>query len=581
MMLMTMAAVMVAAATMPVTSAQSPDPSDVIDAVVRQVCDRQWVDGVCEPFGYADPQYATGTDPTPDGTLAWRTGAVHEHSGYSDGDPDTRPADYFAAGASGENTADDGAGNTGVRLDYMLSAEHSDNEKLPVTTAAACIDPAAIPDALAAGDLLDLGPLLCANIDRPDHFRKWAETLAQAITATDFDAATGSYDGFTALRGFEWTNDYYNHLGVYFSRNTTNAKIDGSYLGMEFFWDWLAEPVDEGGGADALVVFNHPGKLPALSPFDGDLPHNQILADTLGGENWNDLAYVASADPNVVGIEVNGGDGFAWYLRALENGWHLGPVAAEDEHQREWASTEDGKTLVLTRGRSPRDYYFALAQHRVVAVAADWVSGAPGSPAVTPVVDFWAGGESMDDPAATLLGSTVGGPTTLRADVRQAPARARVVLVSPAGPAPLGQVADDGTFSWHGDVAEPEPGVETWHLIVVCGEAATDCGQADSETSRMVTAPIWTTAAADSGATVTDATGAPAPAPSAVPASNPMPSAVVAPTLPATGPNRGFGPLGPLGVGEACALGIAAISVSRVARRTRRRADRSARITHG
>ncbi len=50
-------------------------------------------------------------------------------------------------------------------------------------------------------------------------------------------------------------------------------------------------------------------------------------------------------------------------------------MAAEDEHQREWSTTDDGKTLVLTRGRSPRDYYFAFQHHRMVRLGADLVDG--------------------------------------------------------------------------------------------------------------------------------------------------------------------------------------------------------------
>ena len=42
------------------------------------------------------------------------------------------------------------------------------------------------------------------------------------------------------MRGFEWTNDYYNHLGVYFSRNVVNAKIDGSYLDMSYLLELAA-----------------------------------------------------------------------------------------------------------------------------------------------------------------------------------------------------------------------------------------------------------------------------------------------------------------------------------------------------
>ena len=105
----------------------------------------------------------------------------------------------------------------------------------------------------------------CSNVEQGDHYRKWNETLAQAIEGSDFTVADG-YTGFTAMRGFEWTNDYYNHLGVYFSRNVVNAKDDGSFLSMGVLWDWLREPAEQGGGSDALVVFNHPGGQPPCRP---------------------------------------------------------------------------------------------------------------------------------------------------------------------------------------------------------------------------------------------------------------------------------------------------------------------------
>ena len=58
-------------------------------------------------------------------------GALHEHSGYSDGHPGSTPGDYFAsAKANG--------------LDFLGSGEHSDNAALPVTANDGCIDPAAV-----------------------------------------------------------------------------------------------------------------------------------------------------------------------------------------------------------------------------------------------------------------------------------------------------------------------------------------------------------------------------------------------------------------------------------------------------
>ena len=188
-------------------------------------------------------------------------------------------------------------------------------------------------------------------------------------------------------------------------------KTDGSYASMDVMWDWLREPTDQGGGADALVVFNHPGGDPHLTPFDGGLPHTQLLQELKGGANWNDLAYVPDVDQRVAGIEVNGGDDIEWYVKGLTNGWHIGPLANEDEHEREWSTSNEGKTLILARGRSPRDYYYALENHRTIAIRNELVNGAPGTKAVVPTIHFYADGKSkakgIQDPAAIPLGSTI------------------------------------------------------------------------------------------------------------------------------------------------------------------------------
>jgi hypothetical protein len=475
-------AAVLAAAAVP-AQAGPPDPSDPGVAALREVCDRQWVEGVCEATGYPEPQYRSDEDPSPGQPLVQRVGVVHEHSGFSDGAPDTQPEDYWRAGREGHNTVDGGGGDSGVVVDFLLSSEHSENEKLPITTAEACIDPTGIPDGIAQLELDGIiPPLQCSHVEAGEHYRKWNETLAQSIEGSD--------DDFTAMRGFEWTNDYFNHLGVYFSRNVSNAKIDGTYVSMTVVWDWLREPAEEGGGSDALVVFNHPGGQPALTPFDGDLPHNQILGATKGGANWDDLAYIADVDERVVGIEVNGGDDLAWYTKALTNGWHLGPVAAEDEHQLEWSTSNDGKTLVYTRDISPRDYYFALQHHRTVAVADEVVDGSPGQPVVVPTVSF-----SVDD--GVPLGSVVEGGTSHRlgVDLDGLEDGAVVALVSSALDEPeVVGMAVDGALSAVRSVTTPTEG-EDWWFVVACPTGTTDCGV--GEAYDVVTAPIWFRGPAD------------------------------------------------------------------------------------
>ncbi|MEX2393780.1 MAG: hypothetical protein WD826_04800, partial [Actinomycetota bacterium] len=180
-------------------------------------------------------------------------GALHNHSGYSDGPPRTTPGTYFANGKA-------------AGLDFMGSSEHSDNADVPVTANEVCLSERA-PDCVATD---------------ADSLRKWDATLEQA------DAASTA--NYTAFRGFEWTSDRFDHINVYLSANDTNAKIDGGYAAMDTFWDWFTRSPGLGGGADGLGTFNHPG----LKNLDDADPTAQ----------WNDFAYVPSADRRMVGIEV-------------------------------------------------------------------------------------------------------------------------------------------------------------------------------------------------------------------------------------------------------------------------------------
>ncbi|MGH2758970.1 MAG: hypothetical protein ACRDKJ_05325 [Actinomycetota bacterium] len=452
-------------------------PGGTAGQLQQHLCSYVWIASLCDATAFPDPGYKAGADPSPALPFQLRAGAVHEHSSYSDGDPTAIPADYYRAARTGHNQADEG-GDTGVKLDFMLASEHSDNTQIPITTSAACIDTSTGTNLL----------LPCFHGSDMDHYWKWPASLRQAREASDAS--------FTGIRGFEWTNDYFNHMNVYFSTNFSNVKVDGSYLSMDFFWNWLREPVTEGGGADGLVTFNHPGGDPHLTPFDGGFPHTEVLAQFPGGGNWNDLAHVPDVDERVAGMEVNGGDDIQWYVKALTRGWHIGPLANEDEHEREWSSSHEGKTLILTRGTGPRDYYWAMKNHRTIAIHDPLVGGAPGKKATFPTMHYYADGAGINDPAATVLGSTIRtpGPHTLRFTGSGLPGFSRLALISnrtggQSAPIQLGTVAEDGTVSVSRSVDSPARG-EDWYFVVVCpASGSTRCGSDLSYTA--VTAPIW------------------------------------------------------------------------------------------
>ena len=264
-------------------------------------------------------------------------GALHEHSGYSDGWPGSRPQNYFESGK-------------GFGLDFMGSGEHSDNADLPIVASDYCIDPLVAPTCALADPV---NPL--------DSFRKWDATLEQAHAA--------STPTFTAFRGFEWTSDRFGHINVYFSKHDANAKGDGGYATMDSFYSWLNRAPTLGGGGDGIGVFNHPG---AKSVDDSD-----------PGFNWNDFAYVPAADDRMVGIETfndrtdyagpgkGGGYPEGAYAYALDKGWHVGAIGAEDlGHKRtdDWGGPNRAKTVILANGRSEWSLEAAMQARRFYAV---------------------------------------------------------------------------------------------------------------------------------------------------------------------------------------------------------------------
>lgn len=288
--------------------------------------------------GFLSPSSAALSETTP--TYSHFIGAIHEHSGYSDGFPGSRPADYYASAK-------------GYGLDFLASSEHSDSAQLPMTLSEECLDP-------------EIHRCAVADDDRPeDSFRKWDATKEQALAATD--------DSFTGLRGFEWSSDRFGHINVYLSENDLNAYRDGGFVSMETFWNWFARSPTLGGGADGLATFNHPG--------------DKCAPDDLGQEcetdpayNWSSFEYVPAADQRMVGIEVyNDNDTYDdHYVEALDAGWHVGAVGAEDLGHRprdgdgagtdDWGGPDWAKTVAIATDMTEDGLREALLARRFYAV---------------------------------------------------------------------------------------------------------------------------------------------------------------------------------------------------------------------
>ena len=273
-------------------------------------------------------------------------GAMHEHSAYSDGWPGTTPDDFYASGRK-------------YGLDFMAGSDHSTNMGLPSTFNEGCYGEGRGGD----GEILLAE---CAVADGPNGLRKWEATAEAATKHTD-----GSFAG---IRGFEWSSDRFGHLNVLFSKNWVNEVDAGGYADMGAFWRWFTTSPAQGGGADGLGTFNHPSakKLDFQPPGGPDL-------------DWKGFAYVPAADERMVGMELfndvreYGSDTRNYkagpFVEALDKGWHVGAIGAEDLGHRKppldnWGGPEWPKTVVLAHDRTPEGIRAALLDRRFYALAA-------------------------------------------------------------------------------------------------------------------------------------------------------------------------------------------------------------------
>ena len=100
----------------------------------------------------------------------------------------------------------------------------------------------------------------------------------------------------------------------------------------------------------SVSQFNHPG--------------------TAYGEFHNFREYDPEYDAVMQLLEVEGENGasyYDYYIRALDQGWHVAPTAGQNNHHGEWGSAGQARTAVLAKGLSEENLYRAMQRRRVYA----------------------------------------------------------------------------------------------------------------------------------------------------------------------------------------------------------------------
>lgn len=165
---------------------------------------------------------------------------------------------------------------------------------------------------------------------------EWTKTGEMAA------AFNQQHPDFLALRGFEMTSSDWGHINVHNTDKYVEAKK--TMTGLREFYNWLENQ------PDAVAEFNHPNW-----PSD----------------SFNNLGYVPEVDRILNLIETgNGAPPYSysraeeWYYRALDNGWHVGAVNAQDNHSMNWGDP-DNLTVVVADELSHDEFIEALRERRV------------------------------------------------------------------------------------------------------------------------------------------------------------------------------------------------------------------------
>ena len=180
-------------------------------------------------------------------------------------------------------------------------------------------------------------------------------TMMSASEWSAMKAAADRYNEpgkFTALHGFEWTNNNEGHVAVINSDDYISTEAPTStFPGL---CDWL-------NTHECVAFFNHPGQVDELG-YEFRHFSTKPCYRIVGMELWNkgqrfERYYYRD------GYYRNDGNA-GWYDEALSRGWMIGAAGSEDNHNGNWGQSTDSRLAVLAADNTRTDIMNALRDRR-------------------------------------------------------------------------------------------------------------------------------------------------------------------------------------------------------------------------
>lgn len=165
------------------------------------------------------------------------------------------------------------------------------------------------------------------------HFWPWSKKYKKLKSIAN---AFNKDHKFAALYGFEWSHPILGHFNIINTKKYTSAIIKPT-MGSMMKWlgkrDW------------AFGRFNHPGRINRKYwpyEFRKLKVYNKALENVVGIEMWNKNDRLKSY------LETRGSfrEGLNFLENAIANGWYVGAVGGQDNHDADWGLRNDWRVGV-------------------------------------------------------------------------------------------------------------------------------------------------------------------------------------------------------------------------------------------
>ncbi|MBB6733291.1 CehA/McbA family metallohydrolase [Cohnella zeiphila] len=182
-----------------------------------------------------------------------------------------------------------------------------------------------------------------------DHYLDWEKSRKWADIRRTADRKTEN-GAFLALFGAEttWYNQF-GHMNTYNMDFFINA-YETQYNDIPTYYETVKQY------PDSIQQWNHPWScgdrhLDGFAPYDAELDEvlHMLEINTIESKELGGLYY---------------------YIKALDNGWHVAPVGSQDNHHGQWGTENTLRTAILVEELTREHFYDAVRHQRVYFTSA-------------------------------------------------------------------------------------------------------------------------------------------------------------------------------------------------------------------